>query len=73
MTETTSNPTRRDLLATSATAGLGLALAQPAKAAETPRLAVPHGPGAASGAPHLPAWFSDTFTSRFVETGSCTR
>lgn len=29
----------------------------------------PHGPGSVSGAPHLPAGFRDTFTSRYVDVG----
>ena len=29
----------------------------------------PEGPGSVSGAPHLPAGFTGTFTSRFVDTG----
>ena len=29
----------------------------------------PRGPGSVSGAPHLPAGFTDTFTSRYVDTG----
>src|SRR6516162_6071951 len=29
----------------------------------------PEGPGSASGAPNLPAGFTDTFTSRHVDTG----
>ena len=29
----------------------------------------PQGPGSVSGAPNLPAGFTDTFTSRYVETG----
>jgi pimeloyl-ACP methyl ester carboxylesterase len=29
----------------------------------------PDGPGSVSGAPHLPAGFTDTFTSRYVDTG----
>jgi pimeloyl-ACP methyl ester carboxylesterase len=29
----------------------------------------PQGPGSVSGAPNLPAGFTDTFTSRFVDTG----
>src|SRR6201989_800942 len=29
----------------------------------------PEGPGSVSGAPHLPAGFADTFSSRFVDTG----
>src|SRR5712692_896989 len=33
------------------------------------RLPAPEGPGSASGAPHLPAGFADTFTSRYVDTG----
>ena len=32
-------------------------------------LPMPQGPGSASGAPGLPAGFTDTFTSRFVDTG----
>jgi pimeloyl-ACP methyl ester carboxylesterase len=31
--------------------------------------AVPDGPGSASGAPNLPAGFSDTFASRYVDAG----
>lgn len=30
---------------------------------------IPQGPGSVSGAPNLPAGFSDIFTSRFVDTG----
>jgi len=29
----------------------------------------PQGPGSVSGAPNLPAGFTGTFTSRFVDTG----
>src|ERR1700749_4407144 len=29
----------------------------------------PQGPGSASGAPNLPAGFTDTFTSQYVDTG----
>jgi pimeloyl-ACP methyl ester carboxylesterase len=32
-------------------------------------LPTPQGPGSVSGAPHLPAGFTDTFTSRYVDTG----
>ena len=32
-------------------------------------LPTPEGPGSVSGAPNLPAGFTDTFTSRFVDTG----
>jgi pimeloyl-ACP methyl ester carboxylesterase len=32
-------------------------------------LPTPVGPGSVSGAPHLPAEFTDTFTSRYVDTG----
>jgi pimeloyl-ACP methyl ester carboxylesterase len=32
-------------------------------------LPIPEGPGSVSGAPHLPAGFADTFSSRFVDTG----
>ena len=30
---------------------------------------IPEGPGSVSGAPHLPAGFTGTFTSRYVDTG----
>src|SRR5580765_2548258 len=30
--------------------------------------AIPEGPGSVSGAPNLPAGFTDTFTSRYVDT-----
>ena len=33
------------------------------------RLPTPEGPGSASGAPHLPEGFTDTFTSRYIDTG----
>jgi len=33
------------------------------------RLPIPEGPGSVSGAPNLPAGFTDTFTSRYVDTG----
>jgi pimeloyl-ACP methyl ester carboxylesterase len=33
------------------------------------RLSTPEGPGSVSGAPNLPAGFTDTFTSRYVDTG----
>ena len=32
-------------------------------------LPTPEGPGSVSGAPNLPAGFTDTFTSRYVDTG----
>src|SRR6188472_966665 len=32
-------------------------------------LPTPEGPGSVSGAPHLPAGFADTFSSRYVDTG----
>jgi pimeloyl-ACP methyl ester carboxylesterase len=32
-------------------------------------LPTPQGPGSVSGAPHLPAGFTGTFTSRYVDTG----
>jgi len=31
---------------------------------------MPEGPGSVSGAPNLPAGFTDTFTSRYVDTGN---
>ena len=33
------------------------------------RLPTPEGPGSVSGAPNLPAGFTDTFTSRYVDAG----
>ena len=33
------------------------------------RLPTPEGPGSVSGAPHLPQGFTDTFTSRYIDTG----
>jgi hypothetical protein len=33
------------------------------------QLSIPEGPGSVSGAPHLPAGFTDTFTSRYIDTG----
>jgi pimeloyl-ACP methyl ester carboxylesterase len=32
-------------------------------------MTTPEGPGSVSGAPHLPAGFTDTFTSRYVDAG----
>ena len=32
-------------------------------------LSTPAGPGSVSGAPNLPAGFTDTFTSRYIDTG----
>jgi pimeloyl-ACP methyl ester carboxylesterase len=32
-------------------------------------LPAPEGPGSVSGAPHLPAGFTDTFTSRYIDAG----
>jgi pimeloyl-ACP methyl ester carboxylesterase len=69
MTDKTSNQTRRTVLATSAAAGLGLALAHRVVAAEPVTRRAPSGPGAVSGAPHLPAGFHETFISRFIEVG----
>src|SRR4029077_12972054 len=31
--------------------------------------AIPEGPGSVSGAPNLPAGFTDTFTSRYIDAG----
>jgi pimeloyl-ACP methyl ester carboxylesterase len=35
----------------------------------SPILPTPEGPGSVSGAPNLPAGFTDTFTSRYIDTG----
>src|SRR3712207_4552619 len=35
----------------------------------SPHLPIPEGPGSVSGAPNLPAGFTDTFTSRYVNAG----
>lgn len=32
-------------------------------------LSTPEGPGSVSGAPNLPPGFTDTFTSRYIDTG----
>ena len=32
-------------------------------------MSIPEGPGSVSGAPNLPAGFTDTFTSRYIDTG----
>ena len=32
-------------------------------------LSIPEGPGSVSGAPNLPAGFTDPFTSRYIDTG----
>ena len=67
MPTTSSSSTRRKVLATATAAGalaLTVALVQVPQAATTP--ATPQGAGSASGAPHLPARFTDTFTSRYV-------
>ena len=37
--------------------------------APSDRLPTPEGPGSVSGAPQLPAGFTDTFASRFIDTG----
>jgi hypothetical protein len=34
---------------------------------------IPEGPGSVSGVPHLPAGFTDTFISRYVDTGELRR
>ena len=57
-------PTRRDVLAAAALASAASLI--PAAANTLP---TPEGPGSASGAPHLPRGFTDTFTSRYVDTG----
>jgi len=35
----------------------------------SPSATTPEGPGSVSGAPNLPAGFTDTFTSRYIDTG----
>jgi pimeloyl-ACP methyl ester carboxylesterase len=37
--------------------------------ASSTRSTTPEGPGSVSGAPNLPAGFTDTFTSRYIDTG----
>lgn len=37
--------------------------------ASSTRLPTPEGPGSVTGAPNLPAGFTDTFTSRYIDTG----
>jgi pimeloyl-ACP methyl ester carboxylesterase len=38
-------------------------------ASSSTRVPVPEGPGSAAGAPNLPTGFTDTFTSRYIDTG----
>ena len=67
MTTNSSSSTRRNILATVVAAGalaLAVAFVQAPQAATSQ--ATPEGPGSASGAPHLPRGFTDTFTSRYV-------
>jgi hypothetical protein len=65
MTMTTpSLPTRREVLAAAAVAGTASLIPAVANA-----VATPDGPGSASGAPHLPRGFADTFASRYVDAG----
>jgi pimeloyl-ACP methyl ester carboxylesterase len=56
--------TRRDVLAAAAVTTAASLLPATAKTLPTPE-----GPGSASGAPHLPPGFTDTFASRYVDTG----
>jgi hypothetical protein len=68
MMDVFSEPTRRDLLATSVAAALNLSLFVEPKAAEAAaRMPTPQGLGSVSGAPYLPPGFRDTFKSRFVD------
>jgi pimeloyl-ACP methyl ester carboxylesterase len=60
-------PSRRTLLATSAAAGISLAVAAPNTSGAHMRPTTPQGPGSVSGAPYLPAGFRNTFESRFVD------
>jgi pimeloyl-ACP methyl ester carboxylesterase len=53
--------------AVAAAALVGSVLAQPATTST--RAPTPTGPGSVSGAPNLPAGFTDTFTSRYIDTG----
>ena len=73
MTTRSSSPTRRNVLATMASAtalALAVAFVQVSQAATSP--ATPEGPGSASGAPHLPKGFTDTFTSRYISSSPTT-
>ncbi len=68
---TKSSSIRRKVLATAAAASalaLTVALVQMPQAATSP--AIPKGPGAVSGAPHLPKGVTDTFASRYVNANS---
>jgi pimeloyl-ACP methyl ester carboxylesterase len=53
--------------AAAAAAPVGSVLAQPATTST--RTPTPTGPGSVSGAPNLPPGFTDTFTSRYIDTG----
>ena len=46
-----------------------LAAATAASPRQSTRVSTPEGPGSVFGAPHLPAGFTKTFTSRYVEAG----
>ena len=65
-TTQSSFPTRRDVLATTTTAVAFGLLGRPTPQAAAGS-AVPEGPGSASGAPHLPQRFTETFASHYVE------
>src|SRR5262245_22263341 len=66
---TSLRPTRRAVLATGAAVATSLLPRHGATAAEALREDVPTGPGSVLGAPNLPAGFSNTFASRYVDAG----
>jgi pimeloyl-ACP methyl ester carboxylesterase len=64
--------TRRDILFAIATTSALSLMPGASFAASVPHArqpSTPDGPGSASGAPHLPEGFTDTFTSRYVDIG----
>lgn len=70
MTSSSSEFSRRTVIggaAAVAGAALGAGWIRPAAASD--RMRTPTGPGSVSGAPNLPAGFTDTFTSRYITVG----
>jgi pimeloyl-ACP methyl ester carboxylesterase len=67
---TLPTPTRRDVLFASIAASTISFIPSLATAVSRSLSKTPEGPGSASGAPHLPPGFTDTFTSRHIDTGN---
>lgn len=68
--DTSQGFSRRTFIgAATAVTGASLAAGLMSPAAASARPGMPTGPGSVSGAPHLPAGFTDTFKSRYVNVG----